>query len=322
MGLLAAISVLVLWIPTTAAHAMEAPGGGDEDWIYSEEDHGWYYREESGRLHTGWLKDEGEWYWFDGEGRMADGGEQYAGSGRYYFFPNGQMAWNQYVGMKYYDEEGQVQDDRSVRTVGSGSPSSEDKDLFSDAMYYVPRSWIAQFVKDDWQFMFYTKKKYFEAPETSAGIYYVYHDVDTRYKKIKLTRGEDALQAFGEYVGYASGCYRKDSQWMKTLWAEYPSVNAVLNIPDYYASNGRFYFGKLFGAYLNEETRDSIQRMSPKACEVMEEILHWKDDEETRARYERARQQEQQAEAARQEQIYIKEGYGPGVKRPEENTEK
>ena len=291
--------------------AMEAPGGGDPGWEYRE-DHHWYFVEADGSCHTGWLFYDGEWYWFDAEGRMAEGGYAHADGVRYYFFANGHMAWNQYVDLSYFDGDGQPDPDHDVRVIGTESPTSEDRDLLTDALYEVPRSWFERFVKDGWQFMFYKKKSYFEAPSTDLGIYYVYHSVDTHYQKVKFTRVESALQGFGEYVGAVSGCYEEDSPWMEGLWADHHSVQTILELPGYYADDAQFYFGRLFAAYVSGEKKEELLQAAPNACEILEEIL-WsqadlKTQEAKRAEREAARVQRQELEREKAEA----EGYGPG----------
>ena len=65
-----------------------------------------------------------------------------------------------------------IRDRYNVRLIGEDSLSMEQKDMITDAAYYVPGKWMKRFVEDGWQVMFYTKKKYFEAPDTDMGIYY------------------------------------------------------------------------------------------------------------------------------------------------------
>ncbi len=301
-------------------YAMEAPGDGEDGWQYMQENYHWSYYNEDGIVHKGWLKYNGEWYWFDDNGWMFSGGNTVIDGNSYYFFINGNMAYNQYVGMKYYDGNGQQQSKHDVRVIGNTVPDSEDKDLYSDAMYLIPRSWIARFIEDGWQMMFYKQKKYFAAPRTSQGIYYVYHSVDSLYKKVKFTDVDSLLQAFGEYVGHAAGCYEEDNPWMNVLWEEQTAIMPLLELPDYYAADADFYFGSVFAAYLDEEIRESMMRISPAVCEVMEEILHLEDDEETRARYQEKMQKEQEEAALRAEKTAREEGYGPGVKKEKENN--
>lgn len=315
---LAAVMAVLEAVP---AFAIEAPGSGGKDWFYSDKNHHWYYYDEDRNVHTGWLEYEGEWYWFGPDGCMEDGGPVAIDGVRYYFFTNGHMVWNQYIGMKYYDGSGQQDPDHDIRVVGPESPTSEDRDLITDYLYEVPRSWIAEFVKDGWQFMFYKKKKYFEAPNTEMGVYYVYHSVDTHYKKAKFTDVDSVLEAFGEYVGYAAGCYEEGDARMQALWNDYNGLRNILEIPDYYAGDEAFYFGKVFAAYLDGETREDVQRSAPGACETLEEILHMKDDGETRQRLKEKREAERKAAEARAARIAAEEGYGPGVKRPEEGGE-
>ena len=186
------------------SYGMEAPGNGKENWHYSQKDYHWYYQEQDAAHHTGWLKYEGEWYWFDENGWMMSGGYRDIDGVRYFFYSNGHMAWNQYKELNYLDENGQEDDKHKIRVIGSVSPTSEDRDLITDYLYEVPRSWIRRFADSGWEFMFYKKKNYFAAPSSDGEIYYVYHALDTHYKKAKFIESDSILEAFGEYVGYAS----------------------------------------------------------------------------------------------------------------------
>ncbi len=321
IGRLAFLLALALALVFKGGHlgyAMEAPGDGDPGWYYRQENHHWCYRQEDQSLYTGWLEYHGEWYWFNGDGWMADGGLRTVDGLPYYFFINGHMAWNQYVGMKFYDENGQQQPEHDVRVIGKLSPSGEDRDLFSDYMYEVPRSWIARFIRDGWEFMFYKQKKYFAAPSTDQGIYYVYHSVDTHYKKVKFTDVDSVLQAFGEYVGYASGCYREGNERMEALWAQEPAIASFLGIPDYYASDARFYFGKVFAAYLDEQEREILMRLSPKTCEILSEILMLPEDDKNRLYLQEKARQEQEKAAEERARRVAEEGYGPGQQKKKE----
>ena len=97
------------------AYAMEAPGDGDLGWYYDQEFHHWYYCHEDQTIQTGWMKYHGEWYWFDRDGWMADRGNVTIDGVPYYFFLNGHMAWNQYVGMMFYGEDGRRWEKKDVR---------------------------------------------------------------------------------------------------------------------------------------------------------------------------------------------------------------
>ncbi len=311
---LVALAVALAIFRPIPACAMEAPGDGGPGWRYEQKTHHWYYYGDGQGRQSGWLNYHGEWYWFDGEGRMADGGNTVIDGVPYYFFINGHMAWNQYVGMKYYNAEGRHQEEHDVRVIGRTSPENADRDLFSDYLYQVPRSWIAHFIQDGWQFMFYKQKKYFAAPSTGQGVYYVYHSVDTHYKKVKFTDVDNVLQAFGEYVGSAAGCYREGDPWMDVLWEEQPAMENVLELPDYYEDDAKFYFGKVFATYLDYQGRKEMLRCSPKSCQVMEEILHSKDSREDRERFLEKARAEREAAARKEERMAQEEGFGPGRK--------
>lgn len=277
-GALCLVSVLALSAGALfPSRAMDAPGSGGKNWSYGK-DHHWTYRDEDGTLHTGWLFYEGEWYWFDERGWLQTGGQRDIDGERYFFFSNGHMARNQYVELKFLGENGQEEKNHEIRVIGTERPDAEDKDLITDYLYEVPRGWLSQFVEDGWQFLFYKKKSYFEAPSTSSGIYYVHHDTDRRYKKAKFCDADAILQAFGEYAGYKAGCYREDSTMMQKFWNAGLVLEDVLEIPDYYASDAAFCFGKLFSDYVGGEKKEDLQRGFPEVCEELEKILHQKDE--------------------------------------------
>lgn len=302
--------ILIMLISSAVpVKAMDAPGSGGENWYYNQKNHHWYYYDNGQTIHTGWLYYEDNWYWFDDSGQMAASGYYYIDGSSYYFFTNGNMARNQYVGLQYFNADGLRQKEQDIRVIGSANPTAEDRDLITDALLEVPRGWFSQFEKDGWQFMFYKKKEYFEAPDTSQGIFYVYHSVDLNYKKVKFTDADSILQAFGEYVGYAAGLYEEDSEWMEQLWGEAVTLNAVLDIPDYYSGNTRFYFGRLFSHYLDYQGRQELFELAPDICELMGDILHLKDEHP-----EYYQQEKEEARKKREEQaLYQEELGGPGV---------
>lgn len=313
-GILTA-AALVLFLLTgkgSEVFAMDAPGSGDPRWEYRE-DHHWYYQREDGSVQRGWLFFEDEWYWFDAEGRMAESGFHEIDGQRYYFFSNGHMAWNQYLDLSYLDENGQPDENHDIRIAGSGTPDGEAKDLLTDYLYQIPRSWLARFAEEEWQFLFYPGKKFFEAPDTKKGIYYVYHSTDTHYKKVKFTRPEAVLQAFGEYVGFASGCYEKESAWMEELWKESKQLQPLLQLPDAYSGDAQIYFGSLFAAYVDEETRDEVLKRSPEAGRILDEILISAEAEEVRPRMKERFEKRRQEDLERLWWENTEKGSGPGV---------
>ena len=94
IGRLAFLLALALALVFKGGHlgyAMEAPGDGDPGWYYRQENHHWCYRQEDQSLYTGWLEYHGEWYWFNGDGWMADGGLRTVDGLPYYFFINGHI---------------------------------------------------------------------------------------------------------------------------------------------------------------------------------------------------------------------------------------
>ncbi len=297
-----------------ASAAMVAPGGGAPDWHYDQESYEWSYRKNGEEPYTGWLNFDGEWYWFDPEGVMQSGGETKIEGNTYYFFVNGNMAWNQYVGMKFYDSEGQYDELYDVHVYGDRTPDSEEKDILSDYLYLIPRSWQHSFTRSGWQMMFYTDKEYFAAPKQGDQVYYIHHRTDTLNKKVKFTDVDAALQGWGEYIGHAAGCYKNENAWMKQIQKDLPKLQSVLQIPENYKNNKSFCFGKVFAAYLEEESYLEMAKKAPDTCRAIEEILCMKEDAKTRKQYLK-RAEERRGEALAQALRATSHKYGPGVKK-------
>lgn len=248
-------------------------------WCYDEDDEKWYYFNEDGTAKKGWYQDDSEnWYWFSIKGEMASSGYKSISGKRYFFFDNGQLAANQYVGLFYMDENGQRNKEFDIVIEGrgqSGSVASEIKNEFTEALKNIPREWIKKFNDQGWQILYYPKKEYFSAPVSGNGTYFVYHKLDANYRKIKICKPEDLTAAFGEYIGYASGCYKNDSKEATDLLMGRVSVEEFVNIPDFYDDDMTFYFGKLVEAYVESPaSRKEMDEAAPEVTDILKEILY------------------------------------------------
>ncbi len=248
-------------------------------WCYNDEEEKWHYYKEDGTAQKGWYQEaNGSWYWFSIKGEMAASGYKNVSGKRYYFFDNGQMAANQYVGLFYMDENGQRNKEFDITVNGkrtSTSMSSEIKNAFTESTKNIPRDWIRKFVDQGWEIIYYPGKKYFSAPMTDSGIYYVCHKLDTHYKKIKICQPEDLTAAFGEYIGYASGSFKSSSQDATDLLMSRGLVEDFVNIPDYFYDDTMFYFGKLVAAYVsNSSSRKEMEEEAPQVTEILKRILY------------------------------------------------
>lgn len=244
-------------------------------WLYDEDDENWYYLDlESGR-HTGWLYDSGSWYWFNSRGRMANQGYTMARQRQYYFFDNGQMAANQYVGLKYYDENGLEDSRHNMVRVGDGSVTKKAREEITEALKNVPRYWIKDFIDQGWEIMYYTERPYFSAPDTEDGVYYVYHKVDEHYKKLKFTRPEALTQAFGEYIGYRLGLYGDEmGQLVPAMTVECENLKNYSAPPSYFDEKLDMQFGLAFKAFIDPENEMEFRQKSPEMYEFMEKMLY------------------------------------------------
>lgn len=249
-------------------------------WRYNEEEEAWHYFDEDGIGKTGWFQDkDGSWYWFSAKGKMADSGYKAISGKRYYFYDNGQMAANQYIGLSYVDDNGQRDKthDIVIDSRGTGSITAEQKDLLTESVKNIPRGWMKEFIRQGWEIIYYPNRQYFSAPLTGGGAYYVYHKLDTHYKKIKICSPEALTEAFGEYIGYASGCYDDDSQEGIDLMMGRDEVEEFVDIPSYYEDDLEFYFGKLVSAYVDGHvTRGEMEEAAPDITGILKKILYSK----------------------------------------------
>lgn len=242
-------------------------------WAYDADEEQWHYMDEDGVVTRGWLQKGGAWYWFDSKGVMYNRGFRMVDGHKYYFYEDGQMAANQFVGMNYYDENG-LRDNRYDMTIqGKRKPTNEERDKITQALSGVPREWIKKFVESGWEFMYYTDKKYFSAPKTDQGIYFVYHKTDKNYKKLKFTNPETLAMAFGEYIAYATGNDKEDNDFMADFYQYLSESSMAQSLPSYFDSDPAMWFGWLIQCYGNTEIRIDMKRSSPELVKNLEKAL-------------------------------------------------
>lgn len=242
-------------------------------WAYSEDEDCWYYMNQDGTRKTGWLSAGGAWYWFDSKGKMFHGGYRMVSEHKYYFFKNGQMAADQYVGLFYFGSDGLRDRRYDMVLQGKRRPSAEEKEAITEAMANIPRQWMKKFVESGWKFMYYTDKDYFSAPETDQGVYYVYHKTDTHYKKIKFTNPQSLAMAFGEYAAYMTGNDGEPNGFMADLQQYLTDSNMIQPLPSYFDDKISMWFGLLFQGYCDEHVRYDIRKTSPSLNDYMKKTL-------------------------------------------------
>jgi len=242
-------------------------------WAYDYEEDVWYHAGEDGRLAKGWLLAGDAWYWFNSSCEMYHGGERMVSGHKYYFFENGQMAADQYVGTGYYDENG-LRDRRYDMTIqGKRRPDKDEQERITKALAEAPREWIRAFHESGWEMMFYTDKKYFSAPRTDQGIFYVYHKTDTHYRKLKFTNPDTLAMAFGEYVAWATG-NDGDANGFMADYGQYLAQSSIAQpLPSYFDGNISMRFGRLFESFCSEELRADMRRNSPDLLRYLEQTL-------------------------------------------------
>lgn len=243
-------------------------------WIHDEDEDRWYYYHENGVRGKGWLFYDGAWYWLTSKGMMLCDGTKAVSGNKYYFFDNGQMAQNQYVGLNYYGDDGLRNSKFDIVVEGKRKATKEEKDRITEALKYVPREWIQHFVEHGWKIMYYTDKSFFAAPDTEAGVYYVYHKLDTDYKKLKFINPDSLTKAFGEYIGYASGCYKDSSEFPADFYMLKHTVNLLDELPGYFDDDIMAQFGSVFETFINPEMTPYFKEEAGELYDLIDEVIY------------------------------------------------
>lgn len=248
-------------------------------WCYNDDREKWYYFNPDGTAKKGWFHDkDGSWYWFSSWGEMVSSGYKSIDGKRYYFMDNGQMAANQYVGLLYMDVNGQRDKRYDISLEGRDKDATvplDTRNAITEALKNVPREWIQYFVSHGWKILYYPDRDYFSAPESDGSLYYVYHKLDTSYRKLKFCKPEALTEAFGEYIGYAADCYGQDGDFAASMADNKGNIDNFVDVPSYYLNDKQFYFGKLVAAYLSgKDTKRAMEADSPGVCQVLRKVLY------------------------------------------------
>ena len=249
----------------------------------------WSYREEDGSLLHGWVRDGGRWYYLDENGLMLSNELRHIDGISYRFFRDGRLAASTYVGLSYFNPDGLRDQAHDIRVIGKRSPENWEKDEITDSVSFVPACWMDRLTEKGWELMFYTDRDFLAAPDTDLGVYYVGHELDTAYRKLKFTDPSELTRGIGEFIGYELGLYRPGDERMAALRADQVAVETLFPIPDFYGEDDPFYFGVLCQLYWDSGTTEELQREAPGAWELLGELLGEKtgsggisDEEETR----------------------------------------
>ena len=242
-------------------------------WAYNHEEDEWYYLNEDGTRKTGWLQSGGIWYWLNSDGVLYDDGWRMVDGHKYYFHSNGQLAAGQYIGTAYYGADGLRNPAFDMNIQGKRKPSDEEKEAITRALENIPRQWMDRFQAAGWEFMYYTDRKYMEAPMTDRGVYYVHHKTDQKYKKIKFTEPESLTRAFGEYVAAALEADPEQKKKAEELYFISEELSSGSGLPDLYADDYEVWFGVLFENYCDSDIRSEMQMLVPELCSVLNEML-------------------------------------------------
>lgn len=242
-------------------------------WTYSHENDEWYYLNEDGTRKTGWLETDGIWYWLDSDGVLYDDGWRMVEGHKYYFHSNGQLAAGQYIGTAYYGADGLRNPDYDMKIQGKRKPSDQEKEAITKALENIPRRWIERFLADEWEFMYYTDRRYMEAPMTDGGVFYVYHKTDPHYKKIKFTDPQSLTRAFGEYAAGVIEANPEQRKQAEELYAVAREISSGTGFSEYFEDDYEAWFGVLFECYCDPDIRSEMQMLEPELCKALDELL-------------------------------------------------
>lgn len=242
-------------------------------WAYNHEEDEWYYLNEDGTRKTGWLQSGEIWYWLDSDGVLYNEGWRMVEGHKYYFHSNGQLAAGQYIGTSYYGLDGLRNPDCDMSIQGKRKPSDEEKEAITKALENIPRQWMNRFLADGWEFMYYTDRKYMEAPMTDTGVCYVYHKTDQRYKKIKFTDPQSLTRAFGEYVAGEAEADQGQKKQAEELYALSREISTRVSLSSCFEDDYEAWFGVLFENYCDPDVRGEMRTLAPELCKVLDEIL-------------------------------------------------
>lgn len=241
-------------------------------WAYDDEESQWYYMNDNGTRKTGWYQAGGVWYWFDSKGILYQGGSRMIDAHKYHFFDNGQMAGNTYVETGYYGSDGLRNRQYDMIIQGKRKPTEEEKTAITKAMEKIPGEWIDRSLKDGWEVMFYTDRDYFSAPSTDQGVYYINYKTDTNYKKIKFTKPEALVMAFGEYIAYETGHDKEDAVFMADF-QQYLAHSSLQPLPSYFDDKPEAWFGLLLEGWGDADIFYDIKKKDPELADFITKVL-------------------------------------------------
>ena len=258
-------------------------------WLYDYDRDRWYYANEEGTYTTGWLYAGGGWYYFNSSGRMVADGRQLVDGIMYNFYENGRMIGAGYEGLKFYNSDGVRDSEHDITIRGERNVGSEEKNKITEAFSRIPSYWVQRFVDEGWELIYYTDRKYFSAPETDQGIYYVRYKTDMTYKKIKFTDPDSLVMAFGEFIAQEQDADEQSGN--NTAWAadgvatvtlsdvaaaynQYNEDNSGLSeLPSYFNDKSEMIFAKMFENYTTSQIHADIRTEDPSLAEDFDCIL-------------------------------------------------
>lgn len=243
----------------------------------------WYYFDQNGNAVIQWLFDDGNWYWFNGSGIMSTETVRTIGGLKYYFNEDGSLKTNTYIGVKYFNSEGQPDARYNVTAENrDGKKITVDdgvKEEIAEKLNAIPKGWLKKFVDDGWTFIYCPEKEYYSSVKYEDGgdRYYIRYKLSTYDKNIRFTDVDAILAGFGEYVYRTAKQELRDYKFSWEAGYKTDEICRLTEIPESVAEDTQSVFGVLFAEYLDESGRDQMGEEMPDICWIMEKIIESRD---------------------------------------------
>ncbi|MCR5370719.1 MAG: N-acetylmuramoyl-L-alanine amidase family protein [Clostridium sp.] len=239
-------------------------------WLLDYDRNDWYYADENGAFHTGWLSSGPDWYWFDARGRLYDGTRHMIDGKLYDFYPNGKLVSDNYKELRYYNADGVHMAERDITVYGERRPYDREKEQITEVCSEIPSSYIRLFHQKGWELMFYTDKAYFSAPATDQGIDYVRYKLDKNYKKLKFTDPAALRLGFGEFIALMM---TEETDVLADYYRYLDGSELAAPHSSWYEEDPDRQFAAMFDDYCTPAIRADWRRTDPAGVEKLERLL-------------------------------------------------
>lgn len=234
----------------------------------------WYYFNPGGERLSGWLNQGGTWYYLRSNGVMMTEGWRTIENSQYYFYENGAMAANSFIGKYYVDENGMRNTDFNIRKAKKGeTPTEEDYEKAAEELNQIPKVVLSQYIKEGWKFVIDSEKKTRNQTEIDEITYPVNLYKNATDKEILFDEADGiAFTMLREFVSQ-KGIVQEYFPRLLAAWT-FDSVNEdeLEGSPASYYSNLSYHLSDQIMLYLSPDTRGEVREMNESLYQIIEEI--------------------------------------------------